>query len=77
MGRSRSRREGPRERPETVTYGVAIHTLDRAEGNGVAMLLVEAEDPAQAEHEARRIAEERFDCTVIAEHAVPWEQTVR
>ncbi|MBM3674724.1 MAG: hypothetical protein FJW88_07155 [Actinobacteria bacterium] len=60
-----------------MTYGVAIHTLDRAEGNGVAMLLVEAEDPAQAEHEARRIAEERFDCTVIAEHAVPWEQTVR
>lgn len=59
-----------------MTYGVAIHTLDRPEGNGVALFLVEAEDAAQAEHEARRIAEERFHCTVIAEHAVPWEQAV-
>ena len=56
-----------------MTYGVAVHTLDRPEGNGTALVLVDADDPTRAEQEARRIAEERFHCTVVAEHAVLWE----
>lgn len=55
-----------------MTYAVTIQTLDRAEGNGITMVLVEADDPVRAEVLARRIAEERFNCVVLADHAVLW-----
>jgi hypothetical protein len=35
------------------------------------MLLVDAASEAAAEREARRIAEARFHCTVLVDHAVP------
>jgi hypothetical protein len=54
-----------------VTYGVTVQTLDRLEGNGVTMLLVDALNPGMAEHRAREIAELRFHCTVLVDHAVP------
>jgi hypothetical protein len=56
----------------TMTYAVMIQTLDRIGGNGITMLTVEADDPVAAEVLARRTAEARFDCLVIAEDAVPW-----
>jgi hypothetical protein len=55
----------------TVTYGVTVQTLDRSEGNGLTMLLVDAIDPFMAEHQARQIAELKFHCTVLVDHAVP------
>ncbi len=55
-----------------MIYGVAVRTLDRAEGNGVTMVMVEADDPVAAEVIARRIAEERFACVVLADQAVLW-----
>ncbi len=58
-----------------MTYGVTIQTLDRFEGNGITMVLVDALDPFEAEREARRIAEDRFHCTVHVDHAVPWSDT--
>ena len=58
-----------------MTYGVTIQTLDRQEGNGITMVLVEASDAFAAEAEARRIAEARYDCTVLVDHAVPWANT--
>jgi hypothetical protein len=54
-----------------VTYGVTVRTLDRREGNGMTMLLVEASNPSAAEHNARAIAERRFHCTVLVDHAIP------
>jgi hypothetical protein len=54
-----------------VTYGVTVQTLDRIEGNGMTMLLVEAANPYAAEHRARQIAELKFHCTVLVDHAVP------
>jgi hypothetical protein len=54
-----------------VTYGVTVQTLDRHGGNGLTMLLVEAPSPTAAESTARRIAEQRFGCTVLVDHAVP------
>jgi hypothetical protein len=54
-----------------VTYGVTVQTLDRHDGNGLTMLLVEAPTPTVAETTARRIAEQRFGCTVLVDHAVP------
>jgi hypothetical protein len=54
-----------------VTYGVTVQTLDRREGNGVTMLLVDALDPRMAELHARQIAELKFHCTVLVDHAVP------
>jgi hypothetical protein len=59
------------ERAVTMTYGVALRTLDRPGGNGVTMVFVAASDPISAEHAARRIGEARLGCTVIADHAVP------
>ena len=56
----------------TMTYGVTIQTLDRSEGNGITMVLVDAADPLAAEAEARKIAERRYHCTVLVDHAVPW-----
>ena len=58
-----------------MTYGVTIQTLDRAEGNGITMVLVEATDAFAAEAAARRIAEGRYGCTVLVDHAVPWSKT--
>ena len=58
-----------------MTYGVTIQTLDRAEGNGITMVLVDATDAFAAEAEARSIAEDRYDCTVLVDHAVPWAST--
>jgi len=58
-----------------MTYGVTIQTLDRAEGNGITMVLVDATDAFAAEAQARRIAEDRFGCTVLVDHAVPWSGT--
>jgi hypothetical protein len=58
-----------------MTYGVTIQTLDREEGNGITMVLVEASDACAAEAQARRIAEDRFRCTVLVDHAVPWAGT--
>ena len=55
-----------------MTYGVTIQTLDRREGNGITMVLVDAIDPLAAEAEARKIAERRYHCTVLVDHAVPW-----
>jgi hypothetical protein len=54
-----------------MTYGVTVQTLDRSEGNGMTMLLVEAGDPWSAERRARRIAELQFHCMVLVDHAVP------
>lgn len=54
-----------------MTYGVTVQTLDRHDGNGMTMLLVEATSPDAAESRARRIAERRFQCTVLVDHAVP------
>jgi hypothetical protein len=54
-----------------VTYGVTVQTLDRSEGNGMTMLLVDAASPSAAEVRARQIAEHRFACTVHVDHAVP------
>jgi outer membrane autotransporter protein len=59
----------------TMTYGVTVQTLDRQEGNGITMVLVEASDAFAAEAEARRIAEDRYGCTVLVDHAVPWANT--
>jgi len=59
----------------TMTYGVTIQTLDRVEGNGITMVLVEASDAFAAEIQARRIAEDRFGCTVLVDHAVPWSES--
>jgi hypothetical protein len=58
-----------------MTYGVTVQTLDRVEGNGVTVVFVEAEDALMAEQEAGRIAEQRFGCSVLVNHAVPWSQT--
>ena len=38
------------------TYGVAVQTLDRTEGNGMTVIFVEAEDALTAEREARLAA---------------------
>ena len=54
-----------------MTYGVTVQTLDRIEGNGMTMLLVEAMNPWAAEHRAREIAERQFRCLVLVDHAVP------
>ena len=54
-----------------MTYGVTVQTLDRIEGNGMTMLLVDATTPGAAEHRARQIAERQFHCTVLVDHAVP------
>jgi hypothetical protein len=59
----------------TMTYGVTIQTLDREAGNGITMVLVEAADAFTAEAQARRIAEDRYGCTVLVDHAVPWSET--
>lgn len=58
-----------------MTYGVTIQTLDREAGNGITMVLVDADDAVTAESAARRIAEDRYHCTVLVDHAVPWAGT--
>ena len=58
-----------------MTYGVTVQTLDRSEGNGITIVLVDAADALAAEGEARRIAEDRFHCTVLVDHAVVWSDT--
>lgn len=58
-----------------MTYGVTIQTLDREAGNGITMVLVDADDAFTAEAAARRIAEDRYHCTVLVDHAVPWAGT--
>lgn len=58
-----------------MTYGVTVQTLDRPEGNGITMVIVEADDALDAEWAARRIAEDRYHCTVLVDHAVPWTTT--
>ena len=55
-----------------MTYGVTVQTLDRVEGNGVTVVFVDADDAVHAEREAGRIAEQRFGCSVLVNHAVPW-----
>ena len=62
------------ENEEMHTYGVAVQTLDRIEGNGMTVVFVEAEDALTAERDARRIAERRFGCSVLVEHAVLWPE---
>jgi hypothetical protein len=54
-----------------VTYGVTVQTLDRIGGNGLTMLLVDASDEPAAEARARAIAEQKFHCHVLVDHAVP------
>jgi hypothetical protein len=61
-----------RYRKAAMTYGVTVQTLDRPEGNGVTVVFVDAEDALHAEREAGRIAEHRFGCSVLVNHAVPW-----
>jgi hypothetical protein len=56
-----------------MKYAVTIQTLDRPEGNGITMVILDADDPVSAEVLARRIAEERFACWVLAHHAVEWD----
>jgi hypothetical protein len=63
--------EGPVPEEGAVTYGVTVQTLDRAGGNGVTMLLVDANNEHAAEARARSIAEHRFHCLVLVDHAVP------
>jgi len=65
------RRIGPARKEGVVTYGVTVQTLDRIGGNGMTMLLVDATNPYAAEHRARQIAEEKFHCVVLVDHAVP------
>lgn len=60
-----------------MTYAVTIQTLGRIGGNGVTVLMVEADDPVAAEVLARRTAEERFGCLVIADNAMPWPATAQ
>jgi hypothetical protein len=60
-----------REAP-TMTFGVTVQTLDRHEGNGITVVFVDADDALDAEREAREIAERRFGCSVLVDHAVPW-----
>jgi hypothetical protein len=48
-----------------------VQTLDRDGGNGLTMLLVDASTAGDAESAARRIAERKFGCTVLVDHAVP------
>jgi hypothetical protein len=55
-----------------MTYGVTVQTLDRSEGNGITMVLVDAADALTAESQARQIAECRYHCTVLVDHAVLW-----
>jgi hypothetical protein len=55
-----------------MTYGVTVQTLDRTEGNGITVVFVDADDELAAERQARRIAELRFGCSVLVDHAVPW-----
>lgn len=55
-----------------MTYGVTIQTLDRADGNGITMVLVDAADALDAELAARKIAEDRYHCKVLVDHAVVW-----
>jgi hypothetical protein len=59
---------------DVYTYGVAVQTLDRTEGNGMTVVFVDAEDALTAERDARRIAERRFGCSVLVEHAVLWPE---
>lgn len=54
------------------TYGVTVQTLDRTEGNGITVVFVDADDELAAEREASRIAERRFGCSVLVDHAVRW-----
>jgi hypothetical protein len=60
------------EHDDAHTYGVTVQTLDRTEGNGMTVVFVDAEDALSAEREARHIAEHRFGCSVLVEHAVLW-----
>jgi hypothetical protein len=55
-----------------MTYGVTVQTLDRIEGNGITVVFVDTDDALDAELEARRIAERRFGCSVLVDHAVRW-----
>ncbi len=55
-----------------MTYGVTVQTLNRVEGNGITVVFVDADDALHAEQEAGRIAEQRFGCSVLVNHAVPW-----
>ena len=83
MGPSNHRAQGTKQDADTLliaeerpmTYGVTVQTLDRSEGNGITMVLVDATDPLSAEAQARRIAEGRYHCTVLVDHAVPWSKT--
>jgi hypothetical protein len=62
-----------REREAHVnTYGVTVQTLDRTEGNGITVVFVDADDELAAEREASKIAEHRFGCSVLVDHAVRW-----
>jgi hypothetical protein len=58
-----------------MKYGVTVQTLDRTEGNGITVVFVDADDARSAEQEARQIAERRFGCVVLVDHAVSWSQT--
>jgi hypothetical protein len=60
-----------REAP-AMTYGVTVQTLDRHEGNGITVVFVNTDDALDAEREAREVAERRFGCSVLVDHAVPW-----
>lgn len=55
-----------------MKYAVTIQTLDRPEGNGITMVMVDADDVVAAEVLARRIAEERYACCVLADDPVEW-----
>lgn len=55
-----------------MTYGVTVQTLDRHEGNGITVVFVNTDDALDAEREAREVAERRFGCSVLVDHAVPW-----
>ena len=54
-----------------MVYGVTVQTLGHDGGDGITMVFVEAADPLTAEGQARRIAQERYECVVIADHPVP------
>ncbi len=60
-----------------MRYGVTVQTLDRSAGNGITVVFVDADDELAAEHEARRIAERRFGCSVLVDHPVSWSPAAR
>ncbi len=59
-----------------MLYGVTVQTLGRHDGDGIAVVFVDTNDPLSAEVEAPTIATERYLCEVIVDHPVDWSGAV-